>query len=187
MESGQPIMTQQASVKHSRNLAEQYALLRKTLAHYLLLQVGTFVSAFGYDAIGPAMEILTNKKAELKVQEIRKRSNDGANAAAEALGDSLAESMGETFRSDYDIETGNGFKTVNLRVCGCIESVTAQAEDYGLTQAQARSIFCGTCMSSYKKAAEGLGLGFKGRLRGEHGCSMGFSSGQPDSSALKSG
>src|ERR1700746_2836345 len=138
MESGQPIMTQQASVKHSRNLAEQYALLRKTLAHYLLLQVGTFVSAFGADAIGPAMEILTNKKAELKVQEIRKRSNDGANAAAEALGDSLAESMGETFRSDYDIETGNGFKTVNLRVCGCIESVTAQAEDYGLTQAQAR-------------------------------------------------
>ncbi len=40
-------------------------MLRKTLAHYLLLQVSTFVTAF--DAVGPAMDILTDKKAELKV------------------------------------------------------------------------------------------------------------------------
>src|SRR5437667_7823981 len=57
--------------KQSRSLEERYEMLRKTLAHYLLLQVGTFVAAAGFDAIGPAMDILTNMKAELKVQDIK--------------------------------------------------------------------------------------------------------------------
>jgi hypothetical protein len=173
-------MTQQLE-KQSRTLAEQYELLRKTLAHYLLLQVSTFVTAVGYDAIGPAMQILTDKKAELKVREIRERGQTSPNEAVVALSENLAESMGETFQSDYDTEIGDKSRTVRLSQCGCIESVTAQAEAYGLTRAQARSIFCGTCMSSYKKAAEGLGLGFSGRLRGEHGCSMSFSTKQPNS------
>ena len=158
--------------KQSRSLEERYEMLRKTLAHYLLLQVGTFVAAAGFDAIGPAMDILTNMKAELKVQDIKAKSNG---SKVEALSQNLAESMGETFDSDYDIETGEGFRTVRLDRCGCIESVVTQAEAYGLTKAQARSIFCATCMSSYKKAAETLDIGFKGRLRGDHGCSMSFS------------
>src|SRR5207247_8807698 len=61
--------------KQSRSLEERYEMLRKTLAHYLLLQVGTFVAASGIDAIGPAMDILTNMKAELKVQDIKAKSN----------------------------------------------------------------------------------------------------------------
>ena len=168
-------MTQQLDVKRSRTLEERYELLRKTLAHYLLLQVGTFVTAVGYDAIRPAMEILTDKKAELKVQEIRKNGPANPEADLKALSANLAESMGETFQSDYDTEIGDGVRTVKLARCGCIEPVTEQAEDYGLTRGQARSIFCGTCIGSYKKAAEGLTLGFNGKLKGQHGCSMSFS------------
>ena len=158
--------------KRTRSLGERYEMLRKTLAHYLLLQVGTFVTAAGFDAIAPAMNILTDMKANLKVQDIKAK---GQGSRVEALSENLAESMGETFDSDYDVETGDGFRTVKLDRCGCIESVVSQAESYGLTKAQARSIFCGTCISSYKKAAETLEVGFKGRLRGDHGCSMSFS------------
>jgi len=142
------------------------------LAHYLLLQVGTFVTAAGFEAIAPAMNILTDMKANLKVQDIKAK---GQSSRVEALSENLAESMGETFDSDYNVETGDGFRTVKLDRCGCIESVVSQAESYGLTKVQARSIFCGTCISSYKKAAEALDVGFKGRLRGDHGCSMSFS------------
>ena len=158
--------------KTTRSLQERYQMLRKTLAHYLLLQVGTFVTAAGFDAIAPAMNILTDMKANLKVQDIK---DNGQGNRVEALSQNLAESMGETFDSDYNIETGDGFRTVKLDRCGCIESVVSQAESYGLTKVQARSIFCGTCISSYKKAAETLEVGFKGRIRGDHGCSMSFS------------
>jgi len=158
--------------KRTRSLGERYEMLRKTLAHYLLLQVGTFVTAAGFDAIAPAMNILTDMKASLKVQDIKGK---GQRNAVEALSQNLAESMGETFDSDYEVETEDNSRTVKLDRCGCIESVLAQAEAYGLTKVQARSIFCGTCMSSYKKAAESLDVGFKGRLRGDHGCSMSFS------------
>lgn len=158
--------------KTTRSLEERYQMLRKTLAHYLLLQVGTFVTAAGFDAIAPAMNILTDMKANLKVQDIK---DNGQGNRVEALSQNLAESMGETFDSDYNIETGDGFRTVKLDRCGCIESVVSQAEAYGLTKVQARSIFCGTCISSYKKAAETLEVGFKGRIRGDHGCSMSFS------------
>ena len=147
-------------------------MLRKTLAHYLLLQVGTFVALAGFDAVGPAMSLLTDMKARLKVGEIRAKCEG---SRVEALSQNLAESMGETFDSDYDIEMGEGFRTVRLGRCGCIESVVAQAEAYGLTKAQARSIFCATCQSSYRKASETLGVGFKGKLSGAHGCSMSFS------------
>ena len=116
--------------------------------------------------------MLTDMKANLKVEEI-KANNQGNRV--EALSQNLAESMGETFASDYDIESGDGFRTVKLDRCGCIESVLAQADAYGLTKPQARSIFCSTCIGSYKKAAETLELGFHGKLRGEHGCSMSFS------------
>lgn len=160
-----------SQLKQSRSVKERYEMLRKTLAHYLLLQVGTFVTAAGMDAIGPAMEILTNMKAELKVQDIRANGK----SPVEALAQNLAESMGETFGSNYEIEPADEIQTVRLDRCGCIESVLAQAERYGLTKIQARSIFCGTCMSSYRKAAETLDVSFKGRLRGVNGCSMSFS------------
>src|SRR5438093_12955342 len=94
--------------KQSRSLEERYRMLKKTLAHYLLLQVGTFVAAAGFDAIGPAMDILTNMKAELKVQDIKAKPNV---SRVEALSQNLAESMGETFDSDYDIEAGAGLPT----------------------------------------------------------------------------
>jgi hypothetical protein len=157
-----------------RGLEERYEMLRKTLAHYLLLQVGTFVTAYGFDAVGPAMNILTDKKAELKVWEIKGKGEAGLENAVKALSQNLADSMGETFNSDYEVETRDFFRTVKLNRCGCIESVVDQAEAYGLTKVQARSIFCGTCMTSYKKAAETLKLGFRGRLS-KGGCSMSFS------------
>jgi hypothetical protein len=165
-------MSKMVQSKRTRSLQERYELLRKTLAHYLLLQVGTFVGLAGFDAVGPAMTMLTDMKANLKVEEIKAK---GEGSRVEALSQNLAESMGETFASDYDIETGDGFRTVKLDRCGCIESVLSQAEDYDLTRAQARSIFCSTCIGSYKKAAKTLELGFQGKLRGEHGCSMSFS------------
>jgi hypothetical protein len=164
-------MSKLVQSRRTKNLEERYEMLRKTLAHYLLLQVGTFVGLAGFDAVGPAMNMLTDMKANLKVEDIKKRNVD----RVDALSQNLADSMGETFASDYDIETGNGFRTVNLDRCGCIESVLAQAEAYELTKPQARSIFCSTCIGSYKKAAETLELGFQGKLRGEHGCSMSFS------------
>jgi hypothetical protein len=165
-------MSRMIQSKRTRSLEERYEMLRKTLAHYLLLQVGTFVGLAGFDAVGPAMNMLTDMKANLKVQEI---VQTGEGSRVEALSQNLAESMGETFASDYDIETGDGSRTVKLDRCGCIESVLAQAESYGLTKSQARSIFCSTCIGSYRKAAETLQLGFQGKLRGEHGCSMSFS------------
>ena len=158
--------------KRVRSMGERYEMLRKTLAHYLLLQVGTFVTAAGFDAIAPAMNILTDTKANLKVQDIKSKSQG---SRVEALSQNLADSMGETFNSDYEIEAEDGSRTVRLNRCGCIESVVAQAEQYGITKLQARSIFCSTCVGSYKKAAETLELDFKGRLRGDHGCSMTFS------------
>ena len=166
------VMSKLIRSKRTRSLEERYELLRKTLAHYLLLQVGTFVGLAGFDAVGPAMNMLTDMKANLKVEEIVAK---GEGSRVEALSQNLAESMGETFASDYDIETGEKSRTVKLDRCGCIESVLAQAEAYGLTKPQARSIFCSTCIGSYKKAAETLQLGFQGKLRGEHGCSMSFS------------
>ncbi len=158
-----------------RPLEERYEMLRKTLAHYLLLQVGTFVSTIGFEAVGPAMDFLTDKKAELKVREIKETSEAGSEEAVKALAQNLADSMGETFNSDYGLEAGDSSRTVRLSRCGCIESVVDQAEAYGLTKQQARSIFCGTCMKSYRKAAETLELGFQGRLIGEKGCKMSFS------------
>jgi len=113
--------------KQTRKLEERYEMLRKTLAHYLLLQVGTFVGLAGFDAVGPAMNMLTDMKANLKVEEI-KAKNQGSRV--EALSQNLAESMGETFGSDYDIEAGDGVRTVRLDRCGCIESVLAQADAY---------------------------------------------------------
>ncbi len=140
-------MSNQVPVKTIRTLSERYELLRKTLAHYLLLQVGTFVIGKGR---GSGMD------------------------AVEALSQNLAESMGETFDSDYDVKAGDSSRTVTLARCGCIESVMAQAGDHGLTAPQARAIFCGTCLGSYRKAAESLDLRFKGRLSKE-GCMMSFS------------
>ena len=165
-------MSKLTQAKQTRTLDERYEMLRKTLAHYLLLQVGTFVTAAGFDAIAPAMNILTDMKANLKVQDIKSK-NQGSRV--EALSQNFADSMGETFDSDYNIEVEDGSRTVKLDRCGCIESVVAQAEAYGLTKLQARSIFCGTCIGSYRKAAGNLELEFKGRLRGDHGCSMTFS------------
>src|SRR6266702_1443818 len=123
--------------KQTRKLEERYEMLRKTLAHYLLLQVGTFVGLAGFDAVGPAMNVLTDMKANLKVEEI-KAKNQGSRV--EALSQNLAESMGETFASDYDIEAGDGVRTVRLDRCGCIESVLAQADAYGLTKPRTRSV-----------------------------------------------
>src|SRR5438128_5926163 len=127
--------------KRPRSLEERYELLRKTLAHYLLLQVGTFVGLAGFDAVGPAMNMLTDMKANLKVEEIKAR---GEGSRVEALSQNLAEGMGETFASDYDIETGDGFRSVKLDRCGCIDSVLAQAASYGLAKRQARAISCST-------------------------------------------
>src|SRR5260370_8683315 len=97
--------------KQTRKLEERYEMLRKTLAHYLLLQVGTFVGLAGFDAVGPAMNMLTDMKANLKVEEI-KAKNQGRRV--EALSQNLAESMGETFASDYDIKSGDGVVTLSL-------------------------------------------------------------------------
>src|SRR5437016_10150069 len=105
--------------RQTRSLEERYELLRKTLAHYLLLQVGTFVGLAGFDAVGPAMNMLTDMKASLKVEEI-KAKNEGSRV--EALSQNLAESMGETFASDYNIETGHDSRTGRLARCGCQES-----------------------------------------------------------------
>jgi len=149
-------------------------MLRKTLAHYLLLQVDTFITGMGFAAVAPAMNMLTDKKAALKVREITERGQEAPKDAVNALSQNLADSMGETFNSDYDIETGDSFRAVTLSRCGCIESVVAQADAFSLTKPQVRSIFCGSCMSSYKKAAETLNLGFKGKLSRE-GCMMSFS------------
>src|SRR5437867_10879960 len=101
--------------KQTRSLEERYEMLRKTLAHYLLLQVGTFVALAGFDAIGPAMGVLTGKKAELKGQEIKE---EGQEDRVGALCQDLAQSRGETFDSDYDIETGNGAGAVGVHRWG---------------------------------------------------------------------
>ena len=153
---------------------EQYEMLKKTLAHYLLLQVDTFITGAGIEALAPAMNILTDKKAALKVREITESGQQTGDEAVKALSQNLADSMGKTFNSDYNIETGDSFRKVTLTRCGCIESVTTRAEEYNLTKPQVRGIFCGSCMSSYKKAATTLNLGFKGKLSGE-GCMMNFS------------
>src|SRR5256712_7339553 len=123
--------------KRTRSLEERYEMLRKTLAHYLLLQVGTFVGLAGFDAVGPAMNMLTDMKANLKVEEI-KAKNQGSRV--EALSQNLAESMGETFASDSDVQASAESRTARLGRCRGIESWLAQAVAYRLTKPQDRSI-----------------------------------------------
>src|SRR2546428_11152097 len=122
-------MANQIQSKRVRSIEERYEMLRKTLAHYLLLQVGTFVGLAGFDAVGPAMNMLTDVKANLKVEEIKAK---GEGNRVEALYQNLAEGMGEPFASAYDIETGDGFRTVKLDRCGCLQSVRTQVAAYGL-------------------------------------------------------
>ena len=155
-------------------IEERFEMLRNKLADYLLLQVDTFIAGAGERAIGPAMEILTEKSADMKVDQIRERGQGQGRLAVNALSKNLAESMGETFNSDYKVEDAESSRTVTLNRCGCIESVMETAPRYSMTAARAKSIFCGACMNSYKKAASTLSLGFKGRLS-EKGCAMSFS------------
>ena len=152
---------------------EKYEMLRAKLADYLLLQVNTFIAGAGESAIGPAMELLTEKSAEMKVVEARRNGQGSGMPAADALSKNLAVSMGETFNSDYKAESTESSRSVILDRCGCIESVLKTAETYDMTRAKAKSIFCGACMSGYRKAASTLGLEFKGRLS-ESGCAMSF-------------
>ena len=49
------------------------------------------------------------------------------------------------------------------------------SEVYGLSKPLAKSIFCGACMNGYRKSAEALKVGFKGKLS-ETSCNMTFSS-----------
>ncbi len=149
-------------------------MLRGKLADYLLLQVNTFISGAGERAIGPAMEILTDKSAEMKVREARKNGQDQGSGAVNSLSQNLVVSMGETFNSDYTVEGKESSRTVTLDRCGCIESVLETAATYDMTRPQAKSIFCGACTSGYRKAASTLGLNFKGKLS-EKGCQMSFS------------
>ena len=149
-------------------------MLRSKLADYLLLQVNTFIAGAGERAIGPAMELLTEKSAEMKVREARKNGQDQAMLAVDSLSKNLADSMGETFNSDYSVDSKETSRTVTLDRCGCIESVLKTAETYDMTRVKAKSIFCGACMSGYRKAALALGIEFKGKLS-ENGCTMNFS------------
>src|SRR5437867_7775615 len=87
--------------RRARGLEERYEMLRKTLAHYLLLQVGTFVAAFGFDAVGPAMNTLTDKKAELKVLEVNRNGGvGGSEQAAKRLSRNLRDRSGGTFNRE---------------------------------------------------------------------------------------
>src|SRR5881628_225733 len=155
-------------------LEKRYEMLRSKLADYLLLQVNTFIAGAGERAIGPAMELLTEKSAEMKVREAQKKAQDSGKPPVDSLSKNLVESMGETFNSDYRVENKQSSRTVILDRCGCIESVLETAATYDMTRAQAKSIFCGACMSGYRKAALALDIGFKGKLS-EKGCTMGFS------------
>ena len=153
---------------------ERYDMLRAKLADYLLLQVNTFIAGAGERAIAPAMELLTEKSADMKVQEARRNGQEKGLRAADSLSKNLEVSMGETFNSDYRVESNNSTRTVILDRCGCIESVLKTAETYDMSKPQAKSIFCGACMSGYRKASSTLSLEFKGRLS-EKGCTMSFS------------
>ena len=153
---------------------ERYRMLRRSLAHYLLLQVSTFIDGMGLQAVGPAMEILTQKSAELKVAKIKEEGLEGSKKAVSALSQNLAESMGDTFGSDYRVDGSDVSRKVTLTECGCIKSVTEVAEDYGLKPSQAKGIFCGACMNGYRKAAKILNVEFGGKLS-EKGCVMTFS------------
>ncbi len=167
-------MSKSIHANSARSLEERYEMLRSKLADYLLLQVNTFIAGAGERAIGPAMEMLTEKSAEMKVREIREKGQGQGKKAVNALSKNLADSMGETFNSDYSVEDADSSRTVTLSRCGCIEAVLDAANGYNMTAPRAKSIFCGACMNSYKKAASTLDLGFKGRLS-EKGCTMSFS------------
>jgi hypothetical protein len=109
-------------------------MLRVKLADYLLLQVNTFIAGAGGRAVGPAMELLTEKSAEMKVREIRDRGQGEGKQAAISLSKNLADSMGETFNSDYDVCDEDSSRTVTLARCGCIESVVKTADAYSRPQ-----------------------------------------------------
>src|SRR5437867_12606904 len=126
-------MSKLIHAKQTRTLEERYEMLRKTLAHYLLLQVGTFVTAAGFDAIAPAMNILTDMKANLKVQYIKSKKQW---SRVEALSQNLSDSMGETFTSDYEIEAEEGSRTVRMDGSGCIDDVVSLGNAYGPTKPQ---------------------------------------------------
>ncbi len=166
-----------AQANRAVSLEDKYEMLRMKLADYLLLQVNTFIAGAGERAIGPAMELLTEKSAEIKVREIRESGQGEGKQAVIALSKNLEDSMGETFNSDYEVDDGESSRTVTLARCGCIESVLKTASAYNMTTVQAKSIFCGACMNGYRKAASNLGIRFQGRLS-ERGCTMSFREGE---------
>src|SRR3989442_2399010 len=110
--------------RRARGLEERYEMLRKTLAHYLLLQVGTFVAAFGFDAVGPAMNTLTDKKAELKVLEVnRNGGGGGSDEVAEKISPKAVCMIGESFVSGFLVQAGQYSCHVNIcdvRLLGAI-------------------------------------------------------------------
>src|SRR2546426_1773384 len=115
-------------------------MMRNTLPHSLLLEGGFFVALLGYEAGGPAMNTLTDKKAELKVLEVnRNGGGGGSEQAGKKLSPKLVDSMGETFNNDYLVEAGKSSPTVKLRRGGCIKTVVEQKGKDGLTNAHATS------------------------------------------------
>lgn len=168
------MMSEAATNNAPVTIEERYKMLRRSLAHYLLLQVGTFIDGAGQEAVGLAMEILTQKSADLKVRKIDEKGNTGPKDAMVAISHNLEESMGKTFKSDYNVTENESSRTVTLKECGCIKSIMDVSDEYGLSKPQVRSIFCGACMNSYRKAATILELGFQGRLS-KDGCFMKFS------------
>ena len=69
-------------------------MLRGSLAHYLLLQVGTFIDGMGQEAVAPAMEILTQKSADLKARKIKEKGSTGPKNAMVGISRNLEQSMG---------------------------------------------------------------------------------------------
>src|SRR2546426_8526706 len=110
-------------------------MMRNTLPHSLLLEGGFFVALLGYEAGGPAMNTLTDKKAELKVLEVnRNGGGGGSEQGGKKISQNPVYSIGETFNSDYLVEAGKFFRTVQLRRGGCIKTSVEQTGKDWLTQ-----------------------------------------------------
>lgn len=152
------------------SIEEKHGLLKERLAHYLLLQVHTFLNTSGKSGVPPAMKRLVEKAAEIKVE--RARSPTSA-SYSEALGWDLVTHMGEAFDSRYRvIEEQSGLR-VTLDECGCISSIIKLRGGFDLGEHECKAIFCGSCMGGYRAAADKLGLRFEGRLS-DAGCAMEF-------------
>jgi hypothetical protein len=152
-------------------LSNKYDEIKDEMSYYLLLQAYAFLKTSGNRDIAVARRYLSKKASETTIWEAKIFPGD---LYTEALGHSVAKHMGDAFNSKYDIQVGRDYFRVILEDCGYIGCILKHAPQFDIEESSCRTIFCGSCLDSYRLSAKKLGLKFHSSIS-HLGCQMTFS------------